>query len=225
MKQKTFSLVSQVLSFRHTKQTSKNVADTTFKESLPMKVLNMTNLHECLDCALFLNGHRSYIGSVFRSPSQSSDEYDRFIKTFEQIIVHRNSFKPQLLLITGDFNARSSSWWSGDIDNTEGTRLKSIISFHRLHQKINEPTNILPSLSSCIDLIFTNQPNITHNRVLPSLHQNCHHQLIFAKVNMKIFYPPPNKRLVWDYRNANVEPINLAIESFNWENAFDGKYI
>ena len=28
---KTLFLVSQVLSFRHTKQTSKNVADTTFK--------------------------------------------------------------------------------------------------------------------------------------------------------------------------------------------------
>ena len=28
---KAFFLVSQVLSFRHTKQTSKNVADTTFK--------------------------------------------------------------------------------------------------------------------------------------------------------------------------------------------------
>ena len=30
MKQKTFLLVSQVFSFRHAKQTSKNVADTTF---------------------------------------------------------------------------------------------------------------------------------------------------------------------------------------------------
>ena len=29
---KAFFLLSQVLSFRHTKQTSKNVADTTFKE-------------------------------------------------------------------------------------------------------------------------------------------------------------------------------------------------
>ena len=34
VKQKTFFLVSQVLSFRHTKQTSKNVADTTFKLEL-----------------------------------------------------------------------------------------------------------------------------------------------------------------------------------------------
>ena len=215
-----------MLSFRHTKQASKNVADTTFKESLPMKVLNITNLHECLACALFLNGHRSYIVRLYRSPSQSSDEYDHFIKTFEQLIVYLNNFKPHLLLITGDFNARSSSKWSGDVDNTEGTRLESITSFHGLHQKIHEPTNILPSSSSFIDLIFTNQPNlITHNGVLPLLHQNCHHQIIFAKVNMKIFYSPPNKRLVWDNRNANVETINLAIESFNWENTFDGKYI
>ena len=57
------------------------------------------------------------------------------------------------------------------------------------------------------------------------LQQNCHHQIIFAKVNMKIFYPPLYKPLVWDYRNANVEEIKLAIESFNWQNAFDGKDI
>ena len=31
MKEKTFFLLLQVLLFRHTKQTSKNVADTTFK--------------------------------------------------------------------------------------------------------------------------------------------------------------------------------------------------
>ena len=42
---------------------------------------------------------------------------------------------------------------------------------------------------------------------------------------MKIFYPSPYKRLVWDYCNANVEAINSAIESFNWEKAFDGKDI
>ena len=32
VKQKTFFLASQVLSFRHKKQASKNVADTTFKD-------------------------------------------------------------------------------------------------------------------------------------------------------------------------------------------------
>ena len=42
---------------------------------------------------------------------------------------------------------------------------------------------------------------------------------------MKMFYHSPYIRLVWEYRNANVEAKNSAIESFNWENAFDGKDI
>ena len=89
---------------------------STLKKSLPIKVLNVTNLHECLVCELFLNSRQSYIVRLHRSPSQSSDEYDYFIKYFEQLIVHLASFKPYLLLITGDFNARSSSWWSGDVE-------------------------------------------------------------------------------------------------------------
>ena len=31
--------------------------------------------------------------------------------------------------------------------------------------------------------------------------------------------------VVWDYSNSNIEAMNLAIESFNWRNAFDGKDI
>ena len=98
----------------------------SFKESLPIKMLNITNLHQCSVCKLVLNGRRSYIVSLYRSPSESSDQYDHFIKTFEPLIVHLTSSKPHLLLITGDFNARSSGWWSGDGDNTEGTRLESM---------------------------------------------------------------------------------------------------
>ena len=41
VKQKTFFLVSQVLSFTHTKQTSKNVADTTFKFRINRNLLTV----------------------------------------------------------------------------------------------------------------------------------------------------------------------------------------
>ena len=92
---------------------------------------------------------------------------------------------------------RSCSWWSGDGDNIEGTQLELITSFNGLHQIINELTHILPS-SSFIDLNFNNQLNmITGSGVHPLFHQNCHHKIIFAKVNMKIFYSPPYKHLVW----------------------------
>ena len=37
---------------------------------------------------------------------------------------------------------------------------------------------------------------------------------------MKIYYPPPYKRLVWDYNKANRDAIKLSIERFDWEKAF-----
>ena len=92
--------------------------------------------------------------------------------------------------------------------------IESITSLPALHQIINESTHILSSSSSCIDLIFTNQTNmITDSGVHPSLHENCQHQIVFAKVNMKMFYLPPYKRLAWDYSNANIVALNLTIES------------
>ena len=88
-----------------------------------------------------------------------------------------------MLLVTGDFNVRSSSWWSDDIDTIEGTRLESITSYYGLYQIIKEPTRILLSSASCIDLIFTNQPNLVINSgAHPSIDQNCHHQIIFAQI-------------------------------------------
>ena len=76
-----------------------------------------------------------------------------------------------MLLVTGDFNVRSSSWWSDDINIVEGTRVESITSYYGLHQIINESIHILPSFVSCIHLIFTNQPNlvIINSGVHPSL--------------------------------------------------------
>ena len=73
-----------------------------------------------------------------------------------------------------------------------------------LHQLIQEPTLILNSSSSCIDLIFTSQPNwIVESGVHLSLHPSCHHQIVFAKSNLYILYPPPYEKTVWLYEKAN----------------------
>ena len=131
-----------------------------------------------------------------------------------------------MLLVNGDFNVRSYNWWSDDIDTIEGTRLESRTSYYGLYQIINEPTHILPSSTSCIDLIFTNQPNLVINSGMhPLLHKNYHHQIIFAQINLKAYYPPPYKLLFWDYKKANTDAINLVIKSSNWKNAFHGKGI
>ena len=73
----------------------------------------------------------------------------------------------------------------------------------------------------CIDLIFTSQPNlITESAVHPSLHPNSHHQIIFAKFNQEIYYPPPYFCDVWHYQDANTDFIRRATDIFDWDKAF-----
>ena len=65
----------------------------------------------------------------------------------------------------------------------------------------SDPTDFLERSSSCIDLIFTTQPNLVMNSgVHTSLHPNCHYQTIYAKFNLKIFNPPPYKLVYWHYQ-------------------------
>ena len=91
------------------------------------------------------------------------------------------------LLVTGDFNARNSSWWKNDYITREGNEIESLTCSYGLSQLISDPTHILQNSSSCIDLIFMNQPNfVIDTGVHPSLHPNCHLQIVFSKLNLKI---------------------------------------
>ena len=98
--------------------------------------------------------------------------------------------------------------------------IDAVTSNYGLHQLIQEPTHILNSSSSCIDLIFTSQPNLVmESGVYSSLHPNCHHQVIFAKFTLSIFYPPPYERTVWFYEKANPELMQRAINESEWTRA------
>ena len=70
-------------------------------------------------------------------PGYSNSYWNLNSIAFEKLLTCLNSIKPHMLLVTGDFNVRSSSWWSDDIDTVEGTRLESITSYYGLHQIIN----------------------------------------------------------------------------------------
>ena len=69
--------------------------------------------------------------------------------------------------------------------------------------------------------IFTSQPNIVvESGVHSSLHSNCHHQTIFGKFYLKIYYQPPYLIEFWHYKEANADLIKRAINNFIWVKAF-----
>ena len=70
------------------------------------------------------------------------------------------------------------------------------------------------SNSSCIDLIFTDQPNLSANSGAHASSQpNCHHQIVHSGFNLNITYPPPYQHLVWDYKKADSKSIRKALET------------
>ena len=85
-----------------------------------------------------------------------------------------------------------------------------------LHRLIPIPTHLLTKSSFCIDLIFTDQPNLIINSGFHlSLHPNCHHQITFCRYHVSVEYPPPYERLVWNYKKVNKESMKQALMQIN----------
>ena len=51
----------------------------------------------------------------------------------------------------------------------------------------------------------------------PSLHSNCHHQITYAKFNLKTYYAPPYECEIWLYQKANTDQIRKEIKQFSWD--------
>ena len=171
------------------------------------------------------NNKKVMVSVIYHSPNQTNDKFEAFLSNFQMLLNDINNCKPSLSVTTGDFNSRCSSWWSDDINTREGLKF-SLTSSNGFSQLIHEPTHIQANSSSCIDLTFTDQPNLSGTSgVHASLHPNCHHQIVHSSFNFNIYYPPPYQRLVWDYKKADAKIIRKALDSVNWERLFDSKNI
>ena len=95
----------------------------------------------------------------------------------------------------------------------EGRKIDNAASQFVLSQIIKEATQTPQSFSSCIDLKFTNQPNlVTVLGLDSSLHSNYNHQIIYAKFNLKIIFTLSYERYIWHYNHATPESIRKAPE-------------
>ena len=110
------------------------------KNSLSTRICNISNLNECVVIELNINKKKGYIISLYRSPSQSTDEFEEFLIRFDQTLHNICSLNPSFTMILGDFNAKSTSWCDHDITSAEGYRIESLTSFYSFSQLISTPT-------------------------------------------------------------------------------------
>ena len=136
------------------------------------------------------NNKKVILSVIYRSPSQNNCEFDSFLRSVERLISDIKKSKPFLSVITGDFNARSLYWWSEDITTSEGLKLLSLTSTNGVSQLINEPTHLQTSNSSCINLIFTDQPNLSVNSGVHASYTQIAITKLFILASSSIFHTP-----------------------------------
>ena len=178
------------------------------KHFVAFRLLDICYLEECINFGISLGGKLCNFISSYRSPSQSLNVFEKFADNFELNLDKITNKNPYLIVILGDFNAKSCNWYKHDTTTYEGSNIDAITSQFGLQQLIQESTHILSDSLSCIDLIFTSQSNLVmESGVHSSLHLNCYHQLIYVKSNLKVSFPPP----------PLIQP---AIENISWKKYF-----
>ena len=115
------------------------------KDFLPIKVNNVSCLKEYLNFSLSVRGKQCNITLIYRSPSQSSEDFDTFLSNLELLLDYIANRNPCVSIIIGDFNARSNNWCSSDKTTYEGKKLESLTSHCGFKQVISDPSHILES--------------------------------------------------------------------------------
>ena len=77
-----------------------------------------------------------------RSPSQTNDEFETFLKNFELTLDKIHEGNPFMISVFGDFNAKSNNLCKNDITSNEGSMIDAVTSTYGLHQLIQELTHI-----------------------------------------------------------------------------------
>ena len=119
-------------------------------------------------------------------------------------------------MITSEFNCRNSNWYLGDPVTPQGAQSEVLTSFYGLNQLIKTPTHLLQIPVTCIDLVITNHPDLVmESGVHSSFSSTCHHEIVFAKLNLKVEYPTPYERVFWDYSRAEKASIIRTINAID----------
>ena len=165
-----------------------------FKEHLP--IVNRPDLvltKETIISEIRLGRKKIFLILSYRPPSMNTvgdmAAYCSNLKDSFDKVAREN---PSLVILTGDFNARSPLFWSDERHETmPGEKLSNFMLLNCLEQLISEPTHFpRDDIETCIDLIFTDKPNcFVDSGVIPSPDPRCKHQVIHGTINFSVPSP------------------------------------
>ena len=164
-----------------------------YKARLPLRVLNISNLNECINFEVCLQNLLSHSSEQVIKPNTTP--FQIFRSNHELCHDSLSSCNPFLTIIVGDFNAKSKQWCKIEKAVFQGSRLnfqhRSLV-YHK--QSLNLPTFWKAQGPKQIYYLSPSNMVMDSASLHASLYPHCHHQIILAKFDLKVFYPPPYER-------------------------------
>ena len=112
----------------HPSNTKRRRVCIYYPNFLPLKLINIHYLNECITFDIKLGDKIWNFVSLYRSPNQSEDDFENFCNNFEQTLDAVSATNPFLIVAIGNFNAKSSNWYTGDTTTSEGSKIEAITS-------------------------------------------------------------------------------------------------
>ena len=127
-----------------------------YKNYLPLRIISFNYLSECINFEIMIGNKICNLITLNRSPSQNQRDFQVFIDNLQMNLETLAQRNPFLMVVIGDFIAKSKHWCCQDSTNFEGIATENVTSQFGLSQIITVATY-----------------------VNPSLHPNCHHQIYY----------------------------------------------
>ena len=198
-----------------------------FKEHMPIVHRNdLEFIDETVVAEIKLKNKKIFVILSYRPPSQrSNDDITTYCMGLQRIVDTILKEKPSLIVLTGDFNARSPLFWEDEqLESLAGKSLSNLMLLNCFEQLINEPTHFpRGEIETCLDLILTDKPSaFVHCGVIPSPDPRCKHQIVNGIINFSVPTPPPYKRRIWKYDQANIPLLKRDFSLIDWDFCFRG---
>ena len=78
-------------------------------KNLTIQLVDTPYIEQCILCEINVQNTTSYVAVIYRSPSQSSNEFEEFLVNFDKLLNQFNMLKSSFTVILGDFNPKSQS--------------------------------------------------------------------------------------------------------------------
>ena len=85
-----------------------------YKETLCVCIVKSLSFSECIICEVSIQNSKGHVGIAYRSLSQGSFEFEKFLSNFEKGVSDTTSCNSLFTIALGDFNVRSLVWKTRD---------------------------------------------------------------------------------------------------------------